>query len=72
VREPSSQYVVFAPLAGNGLEVVNKRGDLAFADIKMNAEPFAELVDQVKKDDHVLHRVGNKSSIIRVPLVGKM
>ena len=54
------------------MEVVNKRGDLAFADIKMNAEPFAELVDQVKKDDHVLHRVGNKSSIIRVPLVGKM
>ena len=54
------------------MKVVDKRSDLAFSGIKVNARLFAELVDQVKKDDHVLHRVGDERSVIRVPLVGKL
>jgi hypothetical protein len=38
----------------------------------MNTGPFAESVDQVKKDDHVLDRVGDEGSVVRVPLVGKL
>jgi hypothetical protein len=33
VCEPSSQRAIFAPLAGNGLKVVDKRSDLAFAGV---------------------------------------
>ena len=72
VCEPSSRGVISVPLARNGLKVVDKRSDLAFSGIKVNARLFAELVDQVKKDDHVLHRVGDERSVIRVPLVGKL
>ena len=45
---------------------------LAFTNIKVNDEPRAKLVHQVKKDDHVLHRVGDESSGIRVPLFEKL
>jgi hypothetical protein len=72
VCEPSFHCVIFVPLAGNGLEFMDKRCDFAFADIKVNARPLAELVDQVKKDDHVLNRIGDESSVIRVPLAGKL
>ena len=72
VCEPSSQCVVFVPLAGGVLKCVNKRSYLAFVGIKMNAGPFAELVDQVKKDDHVLDRVGDEGSVDRVPFAGKL
>jgi hypothetical protein len=51
---------------------VDKRSYLAFVGIKTNAGHFAELLDPVKKDDHVLHRVGDESSVIRVPLAGKL
>ena len=51
---------------------MNKRNDLAFVGIKINAEPFAELVDHAKKDDHVLDQVGDESSVVRVPLAGKL
>jgi hypothetical protein len=51
---------------------VNKCGDLAFIDIKVNAGPLAESVHKVKKDDHILHHVGDESAVIRIPLVGKM
>ncbi len=69
VCEPSSQRVVSIPFTGNGLEVVEKCSDLAFADIKMNAGPLAGLVSYVKKDDHVLPRVGNEISVIRVLII---
>jgi hypothetical protein len=72
VCEPSSECGSSDPLAGNGLKVVDKRSDLAFADIRVNAGSLAELVDQVKKDELVLHRVGDESSAICVPLVGKL
>ena len=72
VGEPSSQRVISASLAGNDLKVVDKRINIVFAGIKVNAGSFAELVDQVKKDDHVLHRVGDKSSVNRVPLAGNL
>jgi hypothetical protein len=72
VCEPSSQCVISVPLAGNGLKVVDTRNDIVFAGIKVNAGPFAELVDQVKKDNHVLHRLGDERSVIRVPPVGKL
>ena len=72
VCEPSSQRVISVPLAGNGLKVVDKRNYLAFVDIKVNVGPLAKLVDQVKKDDHVLHRLGDESSVTRVPLAGKL
>ena len=51
---------------------MNKRSDLAFVDLKVNAGPFAELVDQVKKDDHVLVRVSNEGSVARVSLASKL
>jgi hypothetical protein len=47
-------------------------GNLARVGIKMNAGPFAELVCQIKKGDHVLYRVGDESSAIRIPLEGKL
>jgi len=72
VLECSFQRVVSVLLAGDGLEFVEKCGDLAFVGNKMNAGPFVELVDQVEKEDHVLHRVGDESSVIRIPLAGKM
>ncbi len=70
--EPSSQHVISVPLAGDGSKLVDKRSYLAFVGIKTNAGHFAELLDPVKKDDHVLHRVGDESSVIRVPLAGKL
>ncbi len=45
VCEPSSQRVIPIPFTGNGLEIVEKCSDLAFADIKVNAEPLADFVD---------------------------
>jgi hypothetical protein len=51
---------------------MDKRSDLVFANIKVNAGPLAELVDEVKKDHHVLHRVDDEGSVIRVPLAGKL
>ena len=72
VCEPSSQRVISVPLVGNGFKVVDTRSYIAFAGIKVNAGPFAELGDLVKKDDHVLHRVGDESSAIHVPLAGKL
>jgi hypothetical protein len=51
---------------------VNKRDDFAFVGIEANAGPSAKLVHKVEKDDHVLHRVGDVSSVIRVPLVGEL
>jgi hypothetical protein len=50
------------------LKVVNKCGNFAFFDIEVNAGPFAKLVHKVKKDDNVLHRGGDESAVIRVPL----
>jgi hypothetical protein len=72
VCEPSSRRVISVPLARDGLKIVYKRGNLAFFCIKMNAGPSAELVDQVKKDDHVVHRDGDESSVIRVPFDGQL
>ena len=72
VCEPSSQRVVSVSFAGDGSKSVDKHSDLAFVGIKMNAGPFPELVDQVKKDDHALHKVGDESYGIRVPLDGKL
>ena len=72
VCEPSSQRVVFVPLAGDVLKFVNKRSDLAFVGIQMNAGPFAELVVQIKKDDNVLDRIGDEGSVVRVPLDDKL
>jgi len=54
------------------LKCVNKRSDLAFVGIKMNAGPFAEFIDQIKKDDHVLDRVGDEGTVVRVPFAGKL
>jgi hypothetical protein len=34
----------------------------------VNAGPSLKFVHKVKKDDHVLHRVGDESSVVRVPL----
>ena len=70
--EPISKCVISVPLAGNGLEFVDKRNDFAFADIKVNAIPLTELVDKVEKDEHVLHQIGDESSVISVPLAGKV
>ena len=70
--ERSSQRVVFVPLAGDDLKCVNTRSDLAFVGIKMNTGPFAEFVDQVKKDDHVLDRVGDGGSVVRAQLASKL
>jgi len=55
VCNPSSQCVIFIPFAGNDLKVVDKRSNLAFADIKANTGPFAKLLDQIKEGDHALH-----------------
>jgi len=71
--ELSSQRVIYVLLAGNGLKVADKRSNFAFASIKVNASrPFVEFVDQVKMDDHVLHRVGDESFVIRLLLAGKL
>ena len=70
VCEPSSQRVISVPFSGDGLNIVNKCGDIVFVGIKINDGPFAELVDQMEKGDHVLNRVGDESSVIRVPLAG--
>ncbi len=72
MRESSSQRVVSVPFAGDGLEFLEKCGNLAFVGIKMNNGPFAVLIDQIEKGDHVFHRVGDESSIIRIPLAGKL
>ena len=72
VCESSSQRIVSVPFAGDGLNVMDKCGDLAFVGIKMNAGPFAELVGEFEKGDHVLHRVGDESSVIRMPLPGRL
>jgi len=71
VCEPCYERVIFVPLVGNGLKVVDKRINLAFPGIKKNAGPFAELVDHVKKANYAFHRVGDESSVTRVPLAGK-
>jgi hypothetical protein len=70
--EPSSQRVIYVPLAGDSLKIVDKRSYLAFFGIKVNAGPFAKLVDQVENDDHAFHRVGDESSVIIVLLAGKL
>ena len=57
VCEPSSQRVIFVPLARNSLKVADTRNDLAFVGILVNAGQYAELIDHVDKDDHVLHRL---------------
>jgi len=72
VYESSSQCVISVPLAGNGLKFVDKRNDFEFVDIKVNAGPRTELVEHVKKDDHVLHRISDESSVICVPLASKL
>ncbi len=72
VCEPASQRVIPIPLVENGFKVVDKYSDLAFADIKMNAGPHTELVNKIKRDDNVLHRVGDESSVIRVPFAGRL
>ena len=73
MREPCSYWrVVFVPFAGDNLEFMDECGNLARVGIKMNAGPFAELVCQIKKGDHVLYRVGDESSVIRILLAGKL
>ena len=72
VCDPSSQCVIFVPLVGNGLELVDKRSDFAFVDITVNVGQRTELVDHIKKDDHVLHRINDESSVIRIPLASKL
>ena len=54
------------------MKIVDTRGDVAFAGIKRSAGLFAELLDQVKEDDRVFHRVGADRSVIRVLLLGQM
>ena len=54
------------------MKLVDECGNLAFVGIKMNAGPFAELVDQIEKGDKVLHRVGDESSDIHIPLAGEL
>ncbi len=70
--EPSSQRIISIPLAGDGLKIVDTHSDPAFIGIQINAGPFAELVDQVKNDYHLLHLDGDESSVILVPLAGKV
>ena len=72
VRAYSSHRFISVPLARNGLKVVDKCSILTFVAIKAYAGSFAELVDRVKKIDHVHHRVGDESSIIRVKLASKL
>jgi hypothetical protein len=48
------------------LKFVNKSENFAFIDIEVNAGPCAKLVHKIKKDDQVLHSVGDESSAIRV------
>ena len=72
VCEASSQRIVSVPLPGDVLKCVNKHIDLAFVIIQMNTGSFAELVDQIKKDDHVLDQVGDEGSVVHVPLAGKL
>ncbi len=72
VCEHGSKRVISVPFAGNGLNIVDKFGDLAFVGVQINPGPLAELVDQVEKGDHVLHRVGDESVVVRVPLAGQV
>jgi len=51
---------------------VDECDNLAFVGITMNAGPFAKLVYQIKKEDDGLYRVGDESSVIRLPLGGKL
>ena len=51
---------------------MKKYSDLVFVGIKMNAGPFVDLVDQIEKENHVLRRVGDESSVIRISLAGKL
>ena len=54
------------------MKLLNKCGNLAFIHIKVNAGPFAELVYQVEKDDHDVHRDGADRSVIIVPFAGEL
>ncbi len=51
---------------------MNKCGNLAFIHIKVIAGPFTKLVDKVEKDDNVVHRVGDESFVVRVPLASEL
>ncbi len=70
--ELGSKSFISVPLAGDGLQVVNKRRDFLFIGIGVNAGPSAKLVYKVEKDDHAPHRVGGESSVVRVPRVGEL
>ena len=54
------------------MKIVDTCCDLAFIDIKVYAGSLAKLVHKVKKDDHVLHRAVDESSVIRVPLASEL
>ncbi len=54
------------------MKVVNKYGNFAFVDIEVNAGAFAKFINEVEKDDHVLHRAGDDSSAILVPLASEL
>ncbi len=68
----SSKGVFSVPLAGNSLKVVDTRGDLAFIYIKVNARHLAKLINEFKKGYHLFNKVGDESSVIRVPFVGEL
>jgi hypothetical protein len=38
----------------------------------VNVGPFAELVDQIEKEDHALCRVGDEMTVFGVSLAGKL
>ncbi len=54
------------------MKVLDKCVKLAFIYIEVNAGPIAKLVYYVEKDEHVVHRVGDESVVIRIPLVGEL
>ncbi len=72
VCESGLESVISVPLGVNGLQVVSRRGNFAYICIEVNAGTYARLVHKVEKDDHVLHRFGDDSSVIRVPLADEL
>jgi hypothetical protein len=71
-NEPRLECLVPIPFAGGGLEIVYVCGDLTNFSIQVDARLCAKLFDEVYEDNLVLYRVGNESSVVLVPLTGKL